>query len=387
MRNLKKIVAVGATAAMTMAMSVMAMAATEVTFHFKNAANWEDCGAWIYEGVGWTKNITPKESSPAYDTIYDHSIWPGAKMTAEPEYDGWYKITATFEDTSAGTIFIFNNLVADEQVDTASGGDPEDQAFVDAAGLKKNNINGAKKIQTPNCLIPAGYFTSTEYWYDFDGDPKGSNATFAPGRIPVTTLTDTAPASYKKKASTVVNNATAVATGKSSIKLTWDKYKGAQKYNVFCYDSATKKNVKVASTTKNNLTVTKVNKKALKAGKNYKFVIKAVKGTKSIASSNAVYAVPLDVPTLKSVSNTAKGKVTVKVNAVSKASGYIIYRSTKQKSGYEPIGSTTKTTYTDKTAKKGKTYYYKAAAYKDVAGIKAMTEFSAKDYKKIKVKK
>ena len=51
MRNLKKIVAVGATAAMTMAMSVMAMAATDVTFHFKNTNNWEDCGAWIYEKI------------------------------------------------------------------------------------------------------------------------------------------------------------------------------------------------------------------------------------------------------------------------------------------------------------------------------------------------
>ncbi len=377
MRNLKKIVAVGATAAMTMAMSVMAMAATDVTFHFKNTNNWEDCGAWIYEGIGWTKNVTPKELTPAYDTIYDHAIWPGAKMTAEAEYDGWYKITATFEDTSNGAIMIFNNLVADEKVDTASGGHPEDQEFVDASGLKKDNINGAKKIQAPNACIMKGKFTATEYWCDFNGDVNGS----------AILMTDTAPASYKKKASTVVNNATAVATGKSSIKLTWDKYKGAQKYNVFCYDSATKKNVKVASTTKSTVTVTKFNKKALKAGKAYKFTIKAVKGSKSIAASNAVYAVPLDVPTLKSVSNTAKGKVTVKVNAVSKASGYIIYRSTKQKSGYEPIGSTTKTTYTDKTAKKGKTYYYKAAAYKDVAGIKAMTEFSAKDYKKIKVTK
>lgn len=377
MRNLKKIVAVGATAAMTMAMSVMAMAATDVTFHFKNTNNWEDCGAWIYEGVGWTKNVTPKEFTPAYDTIYDHAIWPGAKMTAEADYDGWYTITATFEDTSAGAIMVFNNLVADEKVDTESGGHAEDQEFVDASGLKKNNINGAKKIQAPNAVIMKGKFTATEYWCDFNGDVNGSNIL----------MTDTAPASYKKKASTVVNNATAVATGKSTVKLSWDKYKGAQKYNVFCYDSATKKNVKVASTTKSTVTVTKFNKKALKAGKVYKFTIKAIKGNKSIASSNTVYAVPLNIPTVKSVSNTAKGKVTVKVNAVSKASGYIIYRSTKQSSGYEPIGSTTKTTYTDKTAKKGKTYYYKAAAYRDVSGIKAMTEVSAKSYKKIKVRK
>lgn len=376
MRNLKKIAAIGATAAMTMAMSVMAMAATEVTFHFKNTNNWEDCGAWIYEGVGWTTNVSPKDLCPAYNTDTDKPIWPGAKMTPEAEYDGWYSITATFNDTSNGAIMIFNNLVADEKADTSSGGAATDQAFIDASGLKKDKINGAKKHQAPNGIVMRGRFAATEYWYDFNGDESGSQVL----------MSDTAPASYKKKASTVVNNIEAVATSKNKIKLSWDKYSGADRYNVFCYDSSSKKDVKIASTTKSSIVVSQINKKALKTGKTYKFTVKAVKGKKPIASSNSVYAVPLAAPTVKSVANSSKGRVSVKVNAVSKADGYTIYRATKKNGEYIAIGSTTKTTYTDKTVKKGKTYYYKVAAYKATKGGNAITKISS-EYKQIKVKK
>ena len=69
--------------------------------------------------------------------------------------------------------------------------------------------------------------------------------------------------------------------------------------------------------------------------------------------------------------------------------GYIIVRRNSKTKRWHQIATVGryKTTYTDKTAKKGKTYYYKAAAYRDVSGIKAMTEVSAKSYKKIKVTK
>lgn len=188
MRNLKKLVAVGLTTAMTMAMAVTSFAATDVTFHFKNAAGWDRVGGWIYEGIGFTKQAMPKDKCPAYNTETNMAVWPGAELTKEADYDGWYSITCTFEDTSNGAIAIFNNMVADTKVDTASGGNESDQKYVDAAGLVKDSN---QKKQTPNQMITKNDFNSTDYWCDFDGNSAGAAAK----------LLTTAPASYVKTAS------------------------------------------------------------------------------------------------------------------------------------------------------------------------------------------
>lgn len=382
MRKFKKFVTVGLTAAMTTAMSLVAMAATDVTIHFKNAPKWDNVGIWVYEGVGWTRNVSPKDACPAYHTSTDpkidsHPIWPGAKMTAEKDYDGWYSITVPFDDTSAGAIMIFNNLVADTKADVETGGDAEDQAFLEASGLIMDT--NAKK-QTPNQVITKNDFATgaKEFWCDFDGNLAGSS-----GR-----LTSTKPASYVKKASTKVDGLEAVGLSAKEIKLTWKKYAGATKYKVLYLNSKTKKYSSVGTSTKTNYTVKKVGGAAIKKGQLYTFKVEAYnKAGKKLATSSEVKGVALDIPTIKSVANSKKGQVAVKVNAVKGASGYIIYRSSKQKSGYVAIGSTTKTSYTDKTVKKGKTYYYKVAAYKASGKAKVSTQYSAKDYKKIKVTK
>lgn len=57
----------------------------------------------------------------------------------------------------------------------------------------------------------------------------------------------------------------------------------------------------------------------------------------------------------------------ISFDKVDGAKGYEIYRSTKISSGYQSVGYTTKTSYTDKTVKAGKTYYYKVIAKGDNA--------------------
>lgn len=61
-------------------------------------------------------------------------------------------------------------------------------------------------------------------------------------------------------------------------------------------------------------------------------------------------------------------KVTVSYGKVKGASRYEIYRSTRKKSGYKKIATTTKLKYVDKKAKKGKQYYYKVRSVRDVRG-------------------
>lgn len=214
MRNLKKLFAVGLTAAMTTAMSLSAFAAQDVTLHFKNAANWSDVGGWIYEGVGFTTQIMPQDKCPAYNTEKSRAVWPGARLTKEADYDGWYSITVTVQDPSQGLVAIFNNMVADTKVDTASGGDESDQAYVDNSGLTKDT---SAKQQTANQLIPKNQFTSAtgDYWCDFSGDTGAAAAKF---------LTE-APASYVKTASATTDTTAAAgsttattATANTSVK-------------------------------------------------------------------------------------------------------------------------------------------------------------------------
>lgn len=89
--------------------------------------------------------------------------------------------------------------------------------------------------------------------------------------------------------------------------------------------------------------------------------------------------------TISSIKNSKKGQAVVKWNKMSGTKKYYVYRSTKKSSGYKLIGSTKKTSYTDKKVKKGKTYYYKIVA-KGTNGLKADFNVTS-SVKKIKIKK
>ena len=85
---------------------------------------------------------------------------------------------------------------------------------------------------------------------------------------------------------------------------------------------------------------------------------------------------------------SSKGKVNLKWQKVNGAAGYVVYRSTKKGSGYTKIAEITKGStvkYTDKTAKKGKKYYYKVRAVKaNEAGVDVFSAYSAAKAVKVK---
>lgn len=352
MTKFKKFAAAGLTVAMTAAMSIVTFAATDVTIHFKNTCKWDNVGVWAYEGMSFTTQIMPEAECPVYNTKTDRAIWPGAKMTAESDYDGWYKITVSFEDTSTGGVMIFNNLVADTKADTASGGDSTDQEFLDGAKAKGLICDTSLKQQTPNQLL-AKNFTAKEFWCDFDGNIKGSTALL---------LTEK-PKTYVKKVSKKISNIEAAGLTKNSVELKWDSFKGADSYKVLYYD-AKAKTYKTAATVKTNKAVVKkVAGAAVKTGKTYKFVVRAYKKNKQVAESAAVNAIALNVPEIQKVAKAGK-TVKVTIKKASGATGYIVYRATKKNGEYTAVGSTTKTSFVDKTVAKGKTYFYKVAAYK-----------------------
>ena len=170
MRKLKKLFAVAATAAMTLAMSVSAFADQTITFHFQNAKNWNPVGAWIYQGVGFDVNVT---NAFVTNTKADGSVkqlWPGAKCTDEG--NGWVSVSATFSDTVAtdGAVVIFNNFVADSETNDTTEAD-------DIEAIKNSGIATtatATKDQTSNITLNKknvfkGGAVPAEVWVTYDG--------------------------------------------------------------------------------------------------------------------------------------------------------------------------------------------------------------------------
>lgn len=152
MRKFKKAVAVLLTAAMTMSASVMAFADQQVTFHFQNGSNWDTVGAWIYEGISFDTNVSPKDKCAVItkEETGDKIVWPGAKMD-DDKATGWKTITASFSDDLAknGMVVIFNNYVADTTLnDTTTEADLES---IKASGIKTTATD--TKEQTSNVLI------------------------------------------------------------------------------------------------------------------------------------------------------------------------------------------------------------------------------------------
>ena len=145
---------------------------TKVTYHFYNAGNWENVGAWIKEGTGWEIDALPLEKCVLKDTddgSEPHEpIWPGAKMEAEG--NNWYKITCYYDDFSLGSMMIFNNYVGDSVPgDTES---EDDIRKLREAGIILNDVK--EKIQTPNIMIKKHTEPETDYYINWDGDTKGS---------------------------------------------------------------------------------------------------------------------------------------------------------------------------------------------------------------------
>lgn len=145
----------------------------------------------------------------------------------------------------------------------------------------------------------------------------------------------------------------------TSIKVSWGKVAGAQKYEVWKKTgSGSWKKVKTT-------TSTSYTDKSVKNGTTYKYRVKAidgkiVSGVKSDGESIKRLAAPAAVSV-----TSAKSGVTFKWKKVTGASGYYVYRKTGSGS-YKKIATvkgSTKQSYLDKSAKKGKTYTYYVKAY------------------------
>ncbi len=146
----------------------------------------------------------------------------------------------------------------------------------------------------------------------------------------------------------------------SGVTISWSKTTGASKYIVMRKVKGSSKWEEIKTTKSTSFT-----DKTAKAGKIYTYTVKAgYSDYRSIYIADGLKIKRLSRPSLSSVKSAKKG-ITFKWKEVTGASGYYVYRKTGSGDWEEiaKVTGATSTSYLDKTAKKGKTYYYSVRAY------------------------
>lgn len=172
-------------------------------------------------------------------------------------------------------------------------------------------------------------------------------------------------------------------TGKT-LSFSWKKQTGASGYEVSLYKGTSK--VKVTTTTKTTYKFTK-----LKTNTQYTFQVRAYKtinGSKKYGSSSSKLVVKTASKAPTGLQITAGSKsAALKWKKTSGVTGYEIYMSTKQKSGFKKVAtvkSASKVKYTKKKLTSKKTYYFKVRSYTTKNGQKSYSSYTS--VKKVKVK-
>lgn len=177
---------------------------------------------------------------------------------------------------------------------------------------------------------------------------------------------------------------TAARSSYNSIKLSWNKARGANGYEILRYDAKTGKQVEIATVTETTYTDTN-----LVTGVEYEYTVRAYKqldsGQKIYASGvKAKAKTYLTKPTLGSVSRKSYSSIQIKWNKIAGAYGYQIYRYdavTKKYSLVKTITSGSTTSYTNTGLKTGRKYTYKVRAYRTINNsTKSYSSYSSTKY-------
>ncbi len=147
-----------------------------------------------------------------------------------------------------------------------------------------------------------------------------------------------------------------VSNTTSGVQITWSKISGAKKY--FVYRKTTGSWTRIGTVTGTSFT-----DETAKSGTTYKYTVKAQIGSSYSEYNKTGLSIKyLAAPKISSVTNRITG-VSVKWNKVSGAKGYIVYRKTAGASSWTKLGTTTSTSFADKTAKNNVKYTYTVKAY------------------------
>lgn len=180
----------------------------------------------------------------------------------------------------------------------------------------------------------------------------------------------------KIKSLSKVKNLKVKSVTTSTVKLSFSKVTGAEKYKV--YYSTNGKSWKAVTASKTTVTV-----KNLKAGTSYSFKVRAVAGENEGSASAVVKtATKVAKVSLSSVKSSKAKQIAVSWKTVTGASGYVVEYSTSKKFTSKTTrkatvkkGSSKKTTLNSLKSKKK--YYVRVRAYKTVNGKAVYGSYSS----------
>ncbi len=159
------------------------------------------------------------------------------------------------------------------------------------------------------------------------------------------------------------------AVSEGTVTLKWSKVDGAERYEVYQIAGTGKT---LLATIKGNTSYTH---KVSKNNVTYQYVVTAVSANAESAQSNPVSAkprtvVPGKVTNLSGMDGEKCAALTW--SKAANATSYYVYRYNSSKKKWTLIKNTTKTSYTDKSLKAGKTYKYRIAAVRTQLGESAV---------------
>lgn len=299
--------------------------------------------------------------------------------TLMPEKD--YKVTVS-NNVNAGTASIQIEGIGYYKGSKTFQFNIVKRSVAQATVSKISTVNFNTKAQKPALTVKYGGITLKE---GTDYSLKYSNNKFPGKAIVMITgkgnMTGAKVVNFTIKMPSISGTAKATPSSTTKIKISWKKQDLASGYQIF--DNKNKLIKTVKGGTKTSYTVS-----GLKAGKTYSFKVRYYNETdKRKCYSNFTKTVKSSTKpsTPKITLKSKKSKqATISWKKISGASGYEIYRSTKSKSGFKKIKTTTKTSYTNTKLTSKKRYYYKVRAYRTVNGTKIYSSYSTTKYVKIK---
>lgn len=167
------------------------------------------------------------------------------------------------------------------------------------------------------------------------------------------------------KPTTKINVSTPQLTLKTKtnqIYLTWDKVNNANKYMLYRSEKKETGYALLATVTNNSYQDVKA-----KSGIAYFYKVKAIANSTLYNVSKESNVITGLIPKATSITKAKRTEKKVVLNwKKTKATGYILYRSTSKNKGYQKMATITNgqtVKYTDKKIKKNKTYYYKIKTF------------------------
>lgn len=183
-----------------------------------------------------------------------------------------------------------------------------------------------------------------------------------------------------KKKTTIPTLSYISGADSGSLTLSWAQCDSITGYQVYRAASETGTYSKIADVSGKKTTT--YTDKSVKAGQTYYYKVRSVSSSSNSDFSPVMSAYPLKAASISSLTSDGSGKLKLKWGAVTGATNYQIYRSTKKSSGYTKVADVSAAQageYVDTTVKTATDYYYKIRAanvqngkscYSDYSGIK-----------------